>query len=69
VITARVASSNLPLTLVSKPRAGEATLHVAALAAVEAELVFRGLFGFLGERQGIDAGGQVAGHRRRAVLQ
>ena len=49
--------------------AGEAALHVAALALVEAELVFGDLVGFLGEGGGIDAGGQVAGGGRRAVLQ
>jgi len=49
VITARVASSNVPLTLESKPKAGEAALHVAALALVEAQLIFRRLVGFLRE--------------------
>ena len=49
--------------------AGEPALHVAALALVEADLVFGGLVGFLGEGRGIDAGGQVAGRGRRAVLQ
>ena len=47
----------------------EPALHVAALALVEADLVFGGLVGFLVEGRGIDAGGQVAGRGRRPVLQ
>ena len=47
----------------------EPALHVAALALVEADLVFGDLVGFLGEGRGIDAGGQVAGRGRRTVLQ
>ena len=47
----------------------EPALHVAALALVEADLVFGGLAGFLVKGGGIDAGGQVAGRGRRAVLQ
>src|SRR5258705_8942476 len=46
-------------------KAGQPALHVAALAFVEADLVFRGLAGFLSERQGIDAGRQVAGRGRQ----
>jgi hypothetical protein len=44
-------------------------LHVAALALVEADLVFRGLAGFVGKGRGIDTGGQIAGRGRRSVLQ
>src|SRR3954468_6905984 len=40
---------------------GEAALHVAALALVEADLILGGLVGFLLEGCGIDARGQVAG--------
>jgi hypothetical protein len=58
-----------PAGLGVETEAGEAALHVAALAAIEAELVFRGLVGLFGERQGIDAGGQVAGCGRRTILQ
>ena len=47
----------------------EAALHVAALALVEAKLVFRGLVGLLGEGGGIDTGGQVTGCGRGAILQ
>src|SRR5947208_1127853 len=50
-------------------KAGQPALHVAALAFVEADLVFRGLAGFLSERQGIDAGRQVAGRGRQTALQ
>src|ERR1700761_5787941 len=38
---------------------GEAALHVAALAAVEADLVLGGLVGVLGEGIRVDAGRQV----------
>ena len=47
---------------------GEAALHVAALALVEADLVLGGLVGFVLEGRGIDAGGQVAGRGRLAPL-
>src|SRR5437879_603232 len=40
---------------------GEAALHVAALALVEADLILGGLVRFLLEGRGIDARGQVAG--------
>src|SRR3954454_12980765 len=40
---------------------GEAALHVATLALVEADLILGGLVGFLLEGCGIDARGQVAG--------
>src|SRR5262249_34307945 len=41
--------------------AGQAALHVAALVAVEADLVFGGLVGFPGEGFGVDGGGKVTG--------
>src|SRR2546421_5430586 len=40
---------------------GEAALHVASLALVEADLILGGLVRFLLEGRGIDARGQVAG--------
>ena len=52
-----------------KAEAGQAALHVAALAPVETDLVFAGLVGFLGEGCGIDTGGQVTGRGRGAILQ
>src|SRR6202012_5002590 len=45
--------------------AGQAALHVAALAAVEPNLVFAGLVGVLGEGVGVDGSRQVP---RRAGL-
>src|SRR6201999_389008 len=45
--------------------AGETALHVAALAAVQPDLVFGGLVGVLGKSVGGDGGGQVP---RRAGL-
>ena len=48
---------------------GQAALHVAALALVEADLVLGGLVGGFVEGGGIDAGGQVAGGGARTVLE
>src|ERR1700730_16394235 len=44
-------------------------LHVAVLALVETDLVFRGVVGIVGKGGGIDAGGQIAGRGRGTVLQ
>ena len=43
---------------------GEAALHVAALALVEADLILGGLAGLLGEGRRLDTGRQVAGRGR-----
>ena len=48
----------------------EPALHVAALALVEPDLVFRGLVGFRLERLGINPGREIAGRLRvSAILQ
>src|SRR5438445_197814 len=47
----------------------EAALHVASLALLEPDLVFRGLVRLLGKGRRIDAGGEVAGRRARAALE
>ena len=61
MITPRVGSIELAGDLGVEAEPGEAALHVAALALVEADLILGGLVRFLREGRGIDAGGQVAG--------